>query len=131
MLNLASFMQTLLDWNTDDDEGGEHSPTKRALSISSDSDTEDHGTDRDVGKLKRDASIRTAAMNSVSVHSSSVIHGNAADFTIPKGALNSKVAQDIIAVYKKNGHLNLKSIQKILRFSYKSFKKLNTTSSLA
>lgn len=124
MLNLASFMQTLLDWNSGGDEE-DLSPTHAALSLQ-DSDTEDH----DWGKAstKRDANIRKAQLDTVSVHSSHTVHGNSNDYSIPKGALNAKVAQDIISLYKQKGHLSLKSIQKILRFSYKNFKKLSTLS---
>ena len=126
MLNLASFMQTLLDWNTSaNDTEVDSSPTQKALTLQ-DSDTEDHEGSK--VRLKRDGSIRTAQLNSVSVHSSHQVYGNSADFSIPKGPLNSKVAQDIISVYKNKGHLSLKSIQKILRFSYKNFKKLSTMS---
>eukprot|EP00603_Paraphysomonas_imperforata_P002873 CAMPEP_0114426234 /NCGR_PEP_ID=MMETSP0103-20121206/7681_1 /TAXON_ID=37642 ORGANISM="Paraphysomonas imperforata, Strain PA2" /NCGR_SAMPLE_ID=MMETSP0103 /ASSEMBLY_ACC=CAM_ASM_000201 /LENGTH=849 /DNA_ID=CAMNT_0001595165 /DNA_START=186 /DNA_END=2735 /DNA_ORIENTATION=- len=129
MLNLASFMQTLLDWNTQtNDDGSDNfdSPSQKAL-VQQDSDTEDYPSTAKA-RMKRDVSVRTAQLNSVSVHSSHQVYGNSDDFSIPKGPLNSKVAKDIISVYKNKGHLSLKSIQKILRFSYKNFKKLSTMS---
>lgn len=125
MLNLACFMQTLLDWNAD--HNGEGSDTHNALNV--DSDAEDHPHPvASRSQLKKDESIRTA--RSVSVHSSASVYGNSLDYHIPKGTLSSKVAEDIIAVYKKRGKLSLKSIQKILRFSYKTFKKLETVSKI-
>ena len=129
MLNLACFFQTLLDWNTGSGQDiVNESPSHKALQ-QSDSDCEDydHNSSK-LAKLKRDSSIRKAQLHSISVHSSSTVYGNTEDFAIPKGSLNSKVAHDIISVYKKKGRLNLKSIQKILRFSYKNFKKLKTMS---
>lgn len=128
MLNLACFMQTMLDWNSAQ-SGDDHCPTKSALQQDSDSeDHHPHSNGLEQPAVKRDTSRRKAQFSSVSVHSAQFVHGNSDDFTIPKGPLNSKVAKDIIAVYKRKGRLSLKSIQKILRFSYKSFKKLNTVS---
>ncbi len=96
-------MQTLLDW----------APSSNNNSISgkicvemSDDEGSQSGIDLD--------SIKFSNIES--------LHGNVKDFALPKGPLDSDCATKIIDVYRRQGRLNIKSIQKILRLVYKSMK---------
>jgi hypothetical protein len=56
------------------------------------------------------------------------IDGNLNDYRLPSGLVTSKVAKDIIEVYKRGGKLNPLSVQKLLRLAYKVLKTMpNTT----
>lgn len=104
MLNLAVFMQTLLDWVPGEQK---HDSTKQFDSVNMDDD--------DAGGIDLDT-IKLTGVGSEQVY------GNINDFVLPKGSLDGDCAQKIIEVYRNNGRLNIKSIQKILRVVYKSLK---------
>mmetsp|Transcript_2397 Transcript_2397/g.3666 ORF Transcript_2397/g.3666 Transcript_2397/m.3666 type:complete len:753 (-) Transcript_2397:205-2463(-) len=111
MLNLACFMQTLLDWVP----GNEESEPMRQISVDMDEDIASTvgGSDME-GVLDLD-NIQLSV-------GGETIHGNVKDFALPKGTITSSVAEKIVAVYRRQGRLNIKSIQKILRVVYKSLK---------
>jgi serine/threonine-protein phosphatase with EF-hands len=119
MLNLACFMQTLLDWLPD-----ENNPTKSSTSLQNISSIEDEMDD----DLCSDLGGGGGGCGSISVdhiHLSigpETIHGNLYDYMLPKGPITSDVVSKIVNVYKRNGKLSLKSIQKILRIVYKTLK---------
>ena len=103
-------MQTLLDW-LPNHNNEKDSPIQK---ISVDMDDDLWSTSEIEGTLNVDH-----------IHLSvgpETIHGNINDYMLPKGPITSDVASKIVAVYKRNGKLSLKSIQKILRIVYKSLK---------
>lgn len=110
MLNLACFMQTLLDWLPDSHEKKDEPLKQISVDMEDDmcSSSEIEGT-----------------INVDHIHLSlgpETIHGNINDYMLPKGPITSDVVSKIVAVYKRNGKLSLKSIQKILRIVYKTLK---------
>eukprot|EP01041_Mallomonas_annulata_P005264 gene5264-10533_t len=106
MLGLAIFMQTLLD----------SVPGTGDLVSTLQSDDDDEQT----SGISIE-SIRISAAGGLSL-------GNCQDYDLPKGDLTTAVAMDIVQLYRTGGRLSLKSVQKILRVNYKSYKLLpNTT----
>jgi serine/threonine-protein phosphatase with EF-hands len=109
MLNLACFMQTLLDWVP----GNQESEPVRQISVDMDEDHMTNASDLE-GSIALDSIQLSVGNNN--------IHGDINDYVLPKGSLTADVAQNIIQVYRKQGRLNIKSVQKILRVVYKSLK---------
>jgi serine/threonine-protein phosphatase with EF-hands len=112
MLNLACFMQTLLDFvpGTSDSE-----PLRQVESLDMD--------DEVASTVDGSAMEGTIDLDSIQLSvGKDNVHGNIKDFSLPRGPLNSDVAQKIVAVYRQKGRLNIKSIQKILRVVYKGLK---------
>jgi serine/threonine-protein phosphatase with EF-hands len=109
MLNLACFMQTLLDWLPDKEKIAQ--PLQQ---ISLDMDDDLYSTSEIEGTINLDH-----------IHLSvgpETLHGDLHDYMLPKGPITSDVAKKIVTVYQRNGKLSLKSIQKILRIVYKTLK---------
>eukprot|EP00607_Mallomonas_marina_P001939 CAMPEP_0182427696 /NCGR_PEP_ID=MMETSP1167-20130531/18986_1 /TAXON_ID=2988 /ORGANISM="Mallomonas Sp, Strain CCMP3275" /LENGTH=658 /DNA_ID=CAMNT_0024610119 /DNA_START=197 /DNA_END=2173 /DNA_ORIENTATION=+ len=108
MLSLAIFMQTLLD------------------SVPGTSDLNNQLNDDE--EEKGDTGISIESIRIAPGNSAGVALGNCQDFDLPKGDITASVAMDIVQLYRQNGRLSLKSVQKILRTNYKSYKLLpNTT----
>jgi serine/threonine-protein phosphatase with EF-hands len=111
MLNLACFMQTLLDWLPDTSKDKLAEPLQH---ISLDMDDDLYSTSDIEGSINLDHIHLSVGPETV--------HGDLHDYMLPKGPITSDVASKIVSVYKRNGKLSLKSIQKILRIVYKTMK---------
>lgn len=105
MLTLANFMQTLLDTVPGTD-------LENSLSAE----------DEDGSHLER--GISGISMDTIKISAATPQISNANDFDLPKGDITLAVAADIVQVYRQGGKLSLKSVQKILRSNYKSYKLL-------
>jgi serine/threonine-protein phosphatase with EF-hands len=107
MLNLAVFMQNLMSWEPASCAGKPStSPKSRFDAVFTYDDNETN--DDDLVNLDR-------------IHLSEVHEGEESEmeFTMPRGPITREMAYKIISVYRRNGNLSYKSVQRILREYYK------------
>ena len=50
------------------------------------------------------------------------LDGDIKDFVLPSGLITPKVVGDIIELYRRDGKLNIKAVQKLLRLAYRNLK---------
>lgn len=113
MLQLAVFLQTLMDFVPGGTGGLSREESARQMARFDEEDEEEEGGIR---------------VDTIQFHGGTQIQGDIQDFTLPKGSITPALAQQVVEVYRRGGRLSEKAVQKILRLTYRRLKTIpNTT----
>jgi serine/threonine-protein phosphatase with EF-hands len=125
MLNLAAFMQTLLNWVPNSDSPAKDLQSSGAFdstrSLCSEND-EDEDDDKSAGGKVTLDHIH------LSIGENTFMNEDINNFLLPRGPVTPEMAKNIVTLYRRKGKLSHKSLQRILREVYTPLKQSSNIS---